>query len=102
MLKNVLQTDGRCCYYCYRVWAQTAGAITLGKYKVNCGGDEALADRHKKYLHWMIGKLEEEWQNMSQTPESREVLYYDCALRWPAKFSNFRLRVVDVCLLEFE
>ena len=58
LVKGYVQTDGRCCYYCYRVWAATARQahkkITDYKDALKTDTSGELMDRQNKYMHWMV------------------------------------------------
>ena len=96
MVMVMVQTDGRCCYYCGSVFLATAKTKykTLTQYKqaIKDDGSGELHDKHMKYMHWMIQQLSQEFENIG----SRDNLYGDYKLSWPQPWTLLRMEIVQV------
>ena len=96
MVMVMVQTDGRCCYYCGRVFLATAKTKykTLTQYKqaIKDDGSGELHDKHMKYMHWMIQQLTQEFERTG----SRGNLYGDYKLSWPQPWTLLRMEIVQV------
>ena len=95
-VKLLVQTDGRCCYYCARVFAATAKNKfkTLTGYKDAIKEDNSgnLHEAHLRYMHWMIAKLTEQFETLG----SRATLYKDRNLSWPKPWTLYRMEIVQL------
>ena len=96
LVKLYVQTDGRSCYYCYRVWSATMKhaykTITAYKDALRNDGTGELIDKHNKYMHWMIARLAEEFERIG----SRQNLYLDIRLTWPKPWILSRMEITQL------